>query len=788
VLAAGGLAALPAGAAPAVSSQESPGRPIAVAVAVDGTAYAGFATGGRLLRLSPGGDVSGAVPLDRDQPVTALDVDATGSIWVDYGDAISRLDADGTLQGSFALDPAVCPVDAEHDPASYGGIAITADAVYVAGRCTATVSVYDHDGGLQASLDLPGTELPRGIAVAPAHKRVPARLYVAVPDTRRVHMWDLAKLRGAPAQTLQIAKDKAHYTTPVPGGLAADAKGQLIVADTANHALYFYDATKDYHFYRTLGHPPTPAPDRGHLHRPSAIDQAGQSLQGHLWIADTGNGRIQRWSTDGTTQWMTEVQPPADVGAPVSTAAPTVAGTPTRGSELRCSPGTWEPEPSELRIGWLRDGLPIGGAAGPAYVITGADLGSELACAVTAVGAGGERSAPVESGAFPVPGPDAVPFVLTRPTIRGTPAVGEVLHCSPGTWTDLSPRRYVRGWLRGSQLLPGTNAPDYLVTDSDLGHELSCRVVAVNDNGASRPALSDPVVVAGGGGGGAAEQPHNDRRPEIVGRTTVGSEVFCDPGRWTGAPVFTYVWRRDGANIGGAGTDTYTIVAADRHRSLTCAVTGTNALNAELHDTAVSPAIVPVGAADPDPEIPDDPGSLDPDTIQTCRGKPRVVIDGGRRWARDRWVTLKVRAPAKATAVVISNDRKFRRADTKTLVKSCRYEWTLPKGSGPKPKTVWIKYVGASGRTSGRIRVDAVAPVIRRITGRWRPARHGWVVKIRATDRGSGIATVTYGRSRTNTETRRWPADIVSWDSSWLQWFRVTDRAGHTSRWYRLRL
>ena len=138
-MAVAGLVLLPAAPSPAVST----GRPIAVAVASDGTSYVGFATGGRLLRLKPNGDPDGSVPLDQDDPVDALAVDPGGDIWVDYGASISELDDNGTLLNHFDHDPGgSCPVDSAHDPSRYGGIEVTDDAVYVAGRCRATVGIY----------------------------------------------------------------------------------------------------------------------------------------------------------------------------------------------------------------------------------------------------------------------------------------------------------------------------------------------------------------------------------------------------------------------------------------------------------------------------------------------------------------------------------------------------------------------------------------------------------------------------------------------------------------------
>ncbi|GAA1145923.1 hypothetical protein GCM10009606_26240 [Nocardioides aquiterrae] len=571
----GGLAALPARPAAAVST----GRPIAVAAAGDGTSYVGYAAGDRLLRLDAGGTVVGSVLLDRPGPVTALDVGPDEHVWVFYGDSVSELAPDGTVLEHFGVrSGAGCPLDRAHDPARYGGLEVTDDAVYVAGRCVATLGIYRHDGDLVASVDLPGSAYPGDVAVAPAAKDLPGRTYVSQPDTGKVFAYNTSALRSAhpsPVKTLAI-KRFFGYHRPAPGPLAADEKGQLAVVDVANNAVHFYNGPQRYWYYRTLGHPPEPASDRGFLDRPAAFDYARGSFKQGFWIADTGNGRVQHWDYLGTTDWMADAVPPGDSGAPVSSQLPRISGPPYAGRLLTCDPGTWDAAPASYDVAWLRDGLPIPGAHELEYTVTSRDVATELSCTVTAHAADGAASAPISSEVFPIPGPHSPPYVLERPVIRGTARSGSVLRCSNGTWTGKHPTSYLRGWLRDGQLLPGTNAPEYLVTDNDRYHELTCRVAAVNRNGTGKVALSDPVEVDDGGGGSHVGPPRNTARPRVVGKAKLGSVLYCDPGRWRNAPVFTYVWRRDGAPIGGSEQDRYEVLGDDLHHQLTCLVTGTN--------------------------------------------------------------------------------------------------------------------------------------------------------------------------------------------------------------------
>lgn len=102
-----------------------------------------------------------------------------------------------------------------------------------------------------------------------------------------------------------------------------------------------------------------------------------------------------------TTSGINAAMVPA---APVNTALPAVSGTPTVGSLLSCSSGSWTGESvGTLAVGWplsspfvyqwLRDGGPIAGATSPAYLVQATDVGHSLACEVGATNYAGHASA-----------------------------------------------------------------------------------------------------------------------------------------------------------------------------------------------------------------------------------------------------------------------------------------------------------------------------------------------------------------------------------------------------------
>ncbi|GAA4708699.1 hypothetical protein GCM10023349_29350 [Nocardioides conyzicola] len=541
-----------------------------MAVAADGTSYVGFAGVAGLVVLAADGTPAGSIALGA--PVTALDVDPGGDVWADDGSTVTRLSPAGAVRGSFPHRPAAsCSADAGR----YGGIDVTGSLVYVAERCRGTVGVYGRSGTLKATVDLPGSASPRGIAWAPAFRKVPARLYVSVPDAGKVYGYDAAGLNGRSKPVVTVTRSR-------PGGLAADDHGHLAVLDSASNGLYLYDAATKYSLYRTLGHPPTAATTKGYLSRPADVAQGGAKVGRQFWVADTGNGRVQRWTVGGTTRWMADTKPPSAPGTPSNAEAPTVSGDPVVGAELSCSTGAWTGAPTSYAQTWLRDDEPIAGATGATYVVTAEDLGTELSCVVTA-----------------------------------TNAVGD-----------------------------------------------------------SAPATSEPVAVGDG---------------------------------------------------------------------------------------------VPTGP------------------VTTCRGGPSVRIERSGKVVAKPFVTLRIRAPEGADEVEISNDG-FRHFDRKPLVSGCRYPWTLDGGPSARPKVVSVRFPGVAGVVKDHVLLDGAAPVIHQVTAKWITARQGWVLRIRATDRGTGIAFARVGKTRSSTKKFGWPADVVSWDSSQLRWIQVTDRAGLRSKWYRFRL
>ncbi len=96
---------------------------------------------------------------------------------------------------------------------------------------------------------------------------------------------------------------------------------------------------------------------------------------------------------------------------------PSITGTPAVGRTLTCHAGAPAGTASQLSYAWVRDQIPIAGAAGSTYAVKGQDSGHHLQCQVTATDGGG--SATALSGFVTIPAGGA-------PASAGETSVGNV--------------------------------------------------------------------------------------------------------------------------------------------------------------------------------------------------------------------------------------------------------------------------------------------------------------------------------------------------------------------------
>ena len=243
----------------------------------------------------------------------------------------------------------------------------------------------------------------------------------------------------------------------------------------------------------------------------------------------------------------------------------------------------------------------------------------------------------------------ALPANTAQPTITGTPAQGQTLTGTQGTWSN-SPTSFAYQWMRcpssggapdasDCAAIGGATTTSYVVAAGDVGSRLRFRVTATNGDGPGTPAASNATVLVTA----TAPGPPNTQPPAISGQAVVGQTLTASQGTWTGTGLtFTYQWRRcdtagaQCADISGATATTYTVVAADSGKTIRVEVTAKSttgettvpSAQTAVVTTAASPATgCPTGTGPIDVDDLSPPARLQVDRQQIT---PRVVTPGTR--------------------------------------------------------------------------------------------------------------------------------------------------------------
>ena len=175
-----------------------------------------------------------------------------------------------------------------------------------------------------------------------------------------------------------------------------------------------------------------------------------------------------------------------------------------------------------------------------------------------------------------------------------------------------------------------------------------------------------------------------------------------------------------------------------------------------------------------------------------------VSINNGAQYTRDPDVTLTVKAPATASAFLVSNDGGF--FAPATFPAAGTVEWKLDS-SGPErlPKTVYLRFILGpiiSDNYTDDIILDEVPPVIQSASlatptsakAAAAAAVKAYSVKVKAKDSNSGVGKVQV------TANKRKPGKLIAYRTklsvklaSKPKFVRAQDRAGNFSAWKKLR-
>ena len=245
------------------------------------------------------------------------------------------------------------------------------------------------------------------------------------------------------------------------------------------------------------------------------------------------------------------------------------------------------------------------------------------------------------------------PANTALPTITGTPAQGQTLTATQGTWTG-DPTTFTYQWVRcpstggaadGSDCaaLPGASTTGYVVSAGDIGSTIRVRVTATNTDGSLTVASTATAVVTAPAG------PPNTAPPTITGSAVVGETLTANPGTWTGSGItFAYLWSRCTGDtcesIPTATQNTYTLVTADAGRTMRVRVTATNTSGSSALTSAPSAVVSATSATG----CPSGTGPIDVDRItppaRLLIGRQRIVPSPVTRNTRTIRLTFQITA------------------------------------------------------------------------------------------------------------------------------------------------
>jgi hypothetical protein len=286
---------------------------------------------------------------------------------------------------------------------------------------------------------------------------------------------------------------------------------------------------------------------------------------------------------------------------PRATSPPTITGTPTEGSQLTATTGTWARSPTTTTLRWQRcdqSGTPtscadLAGATSTTYTPIAADVGHKLRVVATATNAAGTTTAASSPTAQVAPKP--APVNTTPPSISGTAMVGRTLQADDGRWNP-STVSLTRRWQRCDQQgngcvdISAATGTTYFPTTTDTGATLRVRVTAADGSLTTSASSAATGTVA-------AAPPVTNSPPAVSGMAQHGVTLTSTEGTWTSQVSFTTgrQWLRcdqTGGSctaIAGATASTYTPTATDVGATLRLRVTATNATAGGAAATADSP-------------------------------------------------------------------------------------------------------------------------------------------------------------------------------------------------------
>lgn len=200
-----------------------------------------------------------------------------------------------------------------------------------------------------------------------------------------------------------------------------------------------------------------------------------------------------------------------------------------------------------LSYQWLKAGVPISGATSSSYTIfpvAESDENSDYRCAVTdSVGTTTSNAAALLVGTAPS---------ITSQPVGGTIYVSNVLNLVVGATGDPAPTYQ---WRKNGSNIPGATSSNLTFTTTSTTDSGNYDCLVTNPLGMVQSDIAAVTVLATGG------TPPSITSNPAGGTIYVGNVLNVVVGATGDAPL-SYQWRKNGSNIGGANSSSYSFVTS----------------------------------------------------------------------------------------------------------------------------------------------------------------------------------------------------------------------------------
>ncbi len=242
-------------------------------------------------------------------------------------------------------------------------------------------------------------------------------------------------------------------------------------------------------------------------------------------------------------------------------------GTAQEGQTLTASASAGQSD-NPVTYQWQLDGINISGATGATHLVQEGDEGAKIEVVATTTNDNGVTISATSANTSTVL--DAAPTVTT-PTSSGTAQEGQTLTASSSSGQADNPVTYQ--WQLDGINISGATGATYLVQEGDETHKIDVVATTTNDNGVTISATSAPTAAV------TDITLAFTTAATISGTAQEGQVLTAVNGTLNDADasVTGYQWTRDGVNISGATSSTYTVTEADETHVIRVVETATDA-------------------------------------------------------------------------------------------------------------------------------------------------------------------------------------------------------------------